>query len=277
MENKLEIGIIGAVVAVLLVVCIFTLITSDNTGPVIRVDESSQISYTEGQSKEVLLEGVTAYDEKDGDVTSSIRIESMFVSGDVLKVRYAAKDKHNNVTVYDKFREVTYIPSDGTTAEQQNGEDGNASSQENNQSGEQPDQNQGETVNNETDNAATSNLSEEPDTTEGQGDNNGEGTDNQSGEQRADATAAIDKEAVDRSGIPAIRLTDNEVTIDAGTNFYAIGYVDETYDDAGDVSGRVRVTGDYDSDETGDYELEFFVTDSDGNVSESKFLTLHVR
>lgn len=286
MANKIEIGIIGTVVAVLLVACLFAIITSDNRGPEIHIDENVALSYTEGQDKSVLLEGVTAYDEKDGDVTSSLRVESMFVVDNVLKVRYAARDKHNNVTFSSGFREVAYTPSAGDSQTLLNSDavpaDGSVEngSAENGQaddgsisdgSGENGNAGDGNTG----DNGSEGETPENPDQTGDSG--NGDNTTEQP-PAVTDATAPIDKEAANGSGIPAIRLTDQEVTIDAGTNPYEIGYVAETYDDSGDVSGRVRVDkGDFDANKQGDYQWKYVVTDKDGNVSEPRYLTVHVR
>ena len=258
MDRKIEIGIISAVIALLFIVCLITIAASDNEGPVIKIDEGVQISFAEGEEKAVLLAGVTAYDKRDGDVTDTVIIESMFVSGDTLKVRYAAKDKHNNVTVSDKYREVAYTAS---------GENG--LSQGDNQ--EQP----------------SDNISEEALGSDGEAqsyDNEGnvipqgEDTgDNQEGSIVADYTAPIDKEAADATGIPVIRLTDNEVTIAEGANFQPLAYVAETYDDSGDVSRRIRVSNDYNTRVAGEYQVTFYVTDEDGNTSEPAVLILHVQ
>lgn len=47
-----------------------------------------------------LLEGVTAWDEKDGDVTDSLKIEFLVSNTDenTVVVTYVARDKSNNIT-----------------------------------------------------------------------------------------------------------------------------------------------------------------------------------
>lgn len=47
----------------------------DRTAPEIKVDQSKKIAYTEGEDYGKLLEGVTAQDDKDGDLTSEVFVE----------------------------------------------------------------------------------------------------------------------------------------------------------------------------------------------------------
>lgn len=80
---------------------------TDSSGPVISCDEEElEISIADGE--DVLLEGVTASDRKDGDVTSSILVEglSSFYDGGKRIVTYAAFDSDNHISKMQ--REVTY-------------------------------------------------------------------------------------------------------------------------------------------------------------------------
>lgn len=79
---------------------------ADQTYPVITIDEPEiAVSIEEGQ--DALLKGVTAYDEKDGDVTDSIVVESVtrFANGK-RTVTYVAFDKDNHVSKAQ--REISY-------------------------------------------------------------------------------------------------------------------------------------------------------------------------
>ena len=74
-------------------------ITRDKTGPKIIVSEDRKIAYSTDSDKTVLLDGVTAIDEKDGDVSDSLRVESVRNNEDgSLEVTYSAVDDSNNVT-----------------------------------------------------------------------------------------------------------------------------------------------------------------------------------
>lgn len=71
----------------------------DSTPPVIQIPDEAQLIYQKGEDTAVLLEGVKAIDEKDGDVSDTLMIESILPMQDESKatVLYYAKDKSNNV------------------------------------------------------------------------------------------------------------------------------------------------------------------------------------
>lgn len=79
----------------------------DKEPPVITAS-SDEILLSTNATSEEFLQGMTAYDEKDGDVTSSLVVVSKthFVTGTTVKVNYAAFDSHNNVATYT--RRVTF-------------------------------------------------------------------------------------------------------------------------------------------------------------------------
>ncbi len=72
---------------------------TDKTIPVITVEEE-MIEVSLKAKDEEILKGVTAYDEKDGDLTDKIIIESIsrFTKKGVSKVIYAVCDSNNNVS-----------------------------------------------------------------------------------------------------------------------------------------------------------------------------------
>ena len=70
----------------------------DRTAPEIKVDQSEKIAYTEGEDYGKLLEGVTAQDDKDGDLTSEVFVEKVVpVSKKKAAVYYGVTDKAKNV------------------------------------------------------------------------------------------------------------------------------------------------------------------------------------
>ena len=81
--------------------------TEDSVAPVIQA-EADEITVSVEAPDEELMQGLTASDDKDGDVTSSIVVVSKndFITKGTRKVNYAAFDSHNNVGVYT--RKVTY-------------------------------------------------------------------------------------------------------------------------------------------------------------------------
>lgn len=99
--------ILSVIAAALLVVCIFVYITDDRTAPELMVPEE-RIVYREGDSQDVLLADVTAWDSRDGDLTENVRIYSIAVleSGKEAVVTYAVYDEAANMT--KKTRTVEY-------------------------------------------------------------------------------------------------------------------------------------------------------------------------
>ncbi len=81
---------------------VFTVIEkmkTDTTIPSITL-ETDTIEMSVKDKREVLLDGVTAYDEKDGDITDSVRVESVskFIEPGVCTVTYAVMDSDKHVT-----------------------------------------------------------------------------------------------------------------------------------------------------------------------------------
>lgn len=80
--------------------------------------------------------------------------------------------------------------------------------------------------------------------------------------------------------LPVMTLSGDSVEITAGENFSVISPVMDITDDKDDRSylfRRIRVSGDYSTQTPGEYVLEYTVTDSDGNQSLPRTLTLIVR
>ncbi|MBR2949810.1 MAG: hypothetical protein IKC46_08115 [Lachnospiraceae bacterium] len=81
----------------LIALSVYLYMQVDNNAPVITFEEN-EIVYKSDMDMEKLLEGVTAYDAVDGDVTESLIIEKVSITaeGEAI-VTYAALDSSNNV------------------------------------------------------------------------------------------------------------------------------------------------------------------------------------
>ena len=79
----------------------------DNVAPVIRSDKD-ELHLSVNSTDKDLLKGVTATDDRDGDVTATLVVagRSNFIEEGVIKVDYSAFDSHNNVGTYS--RRVVY-------------------------------------------------------------------------------------------------------------------------------------------------------------------------
>ena len=101
----------------------------DRTAPEIKVDQSEKIAYTEGEDYGKLLEGVTAQDDKDGDLTSEVFVEKVVaVSKKKAVVYYGVTDKAKNVGTAS--REVTYQAAEDSDAAEETAQDAAAADQQ---------------------------------------------------------------------------------------------------------------------------------------------------
>lgn len=101
----------------------------DRTAPEIKVDQSEKIAYTEGEDYGKLLEGVTAQDDKDGDLTSEVFVEKVVpVSKKKAVVYYGVTDKAKNVGTAS--REVTYQEAEDSDAAEETAQDAAAADQQ---------------------------------------------------------------------------------------------------------------------------------------------------
>lgn len=230
--------------------CVVTVVLSDNEPPVITIHEEELVEcYTDEMDVKELLAGVTAYDEKDGDVTDKISIVNMVVLGDgnQVKVTYAAQDKSNNIS-----KQSILVNYSGTRQfiDVETETDGDKKEKE-------------ETTESET---------EEENTTEPQPKNQEGG----SGEP-----VKINQDVVNQTGVPQIELKYTDYTIHLGESFStveALDMVQTTYDEKEAVSNRIVINGlkNVDTNTLGDYVLNYSVSDTEGNRSEVQVLTLHV-
>lgn len=82
---------------ILMALSVVLYLDEDRTAPVIHMEEA-ELEYRDGMSDEELLEGVTATDETDGDVTGSLVVEKVSEAGNgTVIVTFGAKDGSNNV------------------------------------------------------------------------------------------------------------------------------------------------------------------------------------
>ena len=101
----------------------------DRTAPEIKVDQSKKIAYTEGEDYGKLLEGVTAQDEKDGDLTNEVFVEKVVpVSKKKAVVYYGVTDKAKNVGT--ARREVTYQTAEDSDAAEETTQDAAAADEQ---------------------------------------------------------------------------------------------------------------------------------------------------
>lgn len=106
MKQRVIWMMMAAACVILGAVSVFIYISKDHTPPEISI-EKQDITYTEGDSYEGLMEGVTATDNIDGDLTDQVFVDRIIVTGeDTAVVYYGVTDKEQNVAT--KGRKITY-------------------------------------------------------------------------------------------------------------------------------------------------------------------------
>lgn len=276
---------------VLLAVCAVLYVSEDRQGPEIRIPDGS-VAYAQGDDTEVLLNGVTAADARDGDVSDTLRVVQVtdMSSLNYVVVTYVAKDRSNNITKTDRWINLTdgstsEAPAENLTAEmEEQSEDAlsqilaNVETEETAATAE-TDETTGEGAqeNTEAGSGTTATPSSE-----------GEGTETQTQESQSESSQTAESEELVSTGAPVIRITTNELHLDVGENFDYMSYVQACVDDKDtmdelysrivvngeDADGNVVGAGIIDTSRVTSYDLNFYVFDTDGNMSNVE--TMHV-
>lgn len=92
----------GIITSLLFALLIYIVVKEDKTAPVIHMNNESLV-YREGEDTTLLLQGITAEDDVDGDVTSTVMVGDHITmpDGTAAKITYLAKDSSNNVGQLD--------------------------------------------------------------------------------------------------------------------------------------------------------------------------------
>lgn len=233
----------------------------DRTAPEIKVDQSKKIAYTEGEDYGKLLEGVTAQDEKDGDLTSEVFVEKVVpVSKKKAVVYYGVTDKAKNVGTAS--REVTYQEAEGSDAAEETA----------------PDTASAEASEDTTQKTKKKSKKAKAKKT----------AEDKKAEETAQDAAATDQQSADQQSAalqpngtrPAMKLAEEAKTIARGTSFNALNEVIDAVDDKDDRDTLFRglhIDGNYNVNRAGTYTLQYYVQDSDGNTSDPITFTLTVQ
>lgn len=108
------------------------------------------------------------------------------------------------------------------------------------------------------------------------------------GQESSDATEASEESSAEAlevtetypPGSPVIKLKTNETEFVLGSEFRYLSYIESIVDDIDDENSlfkRIVVEGNYNFTNTGRYKLSYYVTDSDGNKSNTENLIVVVK
>lgn len=232
----------------------------DRTAPEIKVDQSEKIAYTEGEDYGKLLEGVTAQDDKDGDLTSEVFVEKVVpVSKKKAVVYYGVTDKAKNVGTAS--RKVTYQAAEDSDAAEDTAQD--TASEDTTQKTDEKSEKKTKKKSKKAKAKKTAEEKKAEETTQ-----DAAAADQQSGILQPNGTR------------PAMKLAGEAKTIVRGTSFNALNEVTDAVDDKDDrdtLFRRLHIDGNYNVNQAGTYTLQYYVQDSDGNTSDPITFTLTVQ
>ncbi len=264
----------GIVAAVLLLLCIAVYMSGDRTAPEFDFTNAASVYHVDADtdiSTDTFLEGVTASDDVDGDLTDRIVVKSMRQNADSsISVTYLVRDNSGNLTTEERIYNLSESSSTASSNDSSVYVAVDTDSDET-----------------ETDEEQTETYEE---TSEGQPEESVEYAETEAPAETADTVAETDVVVVETveivtdtstSEAPVIALTTTEARIATGTvlpyNDY-IAYLSDDVDSAEFLQSYIWIEGYYDIDWNvpGVYTLVFRVTDSDGNISEPQTLTVYV-
>lgn len=218
-------------------------IGEDRNGPEISVPQE-EITYVAGTDTSALLNGVTAQDNRDGDVTDTVTIESIIPNADQTgaSVIYVAKDSKNNVT--KETRTIVYSTDAAQAAVAA------------------------------ADQAAQNQAAADPAAAQGDAAGESAQTVDDGAAQNEAAIAALPAES------PRFYLTQYSVEVERGADFNELSYVQDISDDKDsrdELYQGIQISGEVDTNTPGEYTLEYHVVDSDGNNSNAAQLKVTVK
>lgn len=299
--------ILGILNIVLLTVCGIFFFGKDKNAPEILLGEGS-IVYAQEEGTDSLFEGVTAFDEEDGELTDSVVIEKIVTNEakETATITYGVADSSGNVgkvtctvdmIVEDGNSLEAEIEEDETSMDETE-EDADSESEEESVETEEDADSESEEENAEADEDVNTESEEDaevdeesPEETEAEEDfdavNEEEETADSQEEETTEEPAEEDKrEALptageagnagqnseQNSGRPSIVFKDQEIKAKAGSGpawVNVIGSLDDDKDNYEVLFRTLKVNGTYDKNTAGTYDVIVTVTDSDGNESDS--------
>lgn len=239
---------------------VFQQINADKQGPEINITQDAISVYRNDMNDSELLAGITAADDRDGDVSDTLRVESIYETDTThVIITYTAKDYSNNIT---KIKCQFELDSDSSEPKEEN-----ASSESDSQ-------------NNTSDDTE---LSNETDTVDETNEETDEPEVSPTPEAKDEAQEEKEKQEAEADSLPAqsprVYLTDYLVKVPVGTSVDLLSYVSEIKDDSDDVYElwrKIQITGSVNSAVPGTYKCTYYVIDSQNNISNNAVLTVIV-
>lgn len=286
-QDKVINIILAAVNAILMVVCTTLYLKTDRTEPRFVV-QPTVIVYTPGMEETALYEGLSAHDDRDGEITDKIVIEKIVenqADGTVI-IYYAVSDAAGNTAKFSKLFRAEYPVEVSAAASESGRENQMVMELEKKQpapeelvdDGADQDDSEADADPGEDNGASDSSegIDEAPeDAEDGQADDTDNGNDRIENEENETPEAP----AARNSGAPELVFRTTEVKVDSGANVPWTEIISTLRDDKDDYATlyyNLQVSQ-YNRNKPGTYQVDVYTEDSDGNRSQTVPVTIIVR
>lgn len=219
--------------------------SADRVSPEIIFSDDKSTVYEKDMDPSLLLEGVTAIDDTDGDVSNTLTVEKVYEkNAEEVVVVFVAKDSSKNVTKKDFVMQIGNTMSEETAEPDETGEDQTLA--EENQETELEEEEEGQELTKE------------------------------------EEAKKVQEEKIDSLSpeAPRFYLTTYYLEIPAGTSIDKLSFVSDIQDNndsTNDLYRKIQILGDVDIYTPGTYEITYYVIDSVGNMSNEAVLTIVVQ
>lgn len=273
-QEKAAVIIITVLNIILIAVCVLFYTRLDRTAPKLEF-QSSDVVYRAGMNPEELMTGITAYDDRDGNITDRIVIEKTIENKEdnTAVIFYAASDKSGNVAKASRVFPAVYADGNDENISDQFMEAGidaelsESGLSENSVEGEE----NGEMTETPTpDPSESPSASPTPEPTETP-------TPTREPESTPEPVREV-KPTADPSA-PVLTLKQSEIKVNAGEGpawVNVIGTLKDDKDNYETLFQNLHVSK-YDGSKAGSYSVTVYVEDSDGNRSKDVPLTIVVK
>ena len=286
MAGKKWLVVLGVVNVLAIAGIIFWYINRDNTPPVITREE--EIIYEETMADEELLQGVTAMDGTDGDVSHTLVVEKVTVNPNSLNavVTYGAMDKAGNIAKQSFPMEMKEVMPEVIVEDSPEPAEGDVFTLEAGEAvidAETVD----ETVTEETEEETTEEeTTEELTEEESEGDENDEESQDEDDAEEENGAQEEERPRQDNSQpqinqeeIPVLNFGASEVKTKKGYNPAWVTVISQMQDNKDSYEYLLQhlvIHGEFNNAEVGTYDVSVSTVDSDGHESTARAIRIIV-
>lgn len=268
---------------ILLLLCIVFYIRTDKTEPKFMI-QVADVVYVPGTDNTALFEGISANDDRDGDVTERIVLEKIVENREenMAVAYFAVSDKAGNIAKFSKLFRAEF--PEETTANPEMLETGVLDSTgmepaaDSSEAAEQEMTQEKTDEDNEESTGEDENGDEETSDTEEGNTGEEDGIEEENDTETEPVTEQQPAEPVN-TGAPELVLGSSEVTVEAGANVPWVNIITTMRDDKDNYETlyyNLHVSQ-YNRNKPGTYPVTVYVEDSDGNQSQHLPFTIIVR